>query len=580
MSKTAGIAALIAACEIAAVLVAGFTVHALVLGLIVALALIALGAFSRWAFLPAHHLPRNRVRDMRARLHLRLHPGRGHATILELHLKWGRLSAFRQSKLTRPDLPWLYRLTHPQAHSVYLGRAQLGHGVRAGLNASGAVIGPPQSGKTRVLSRIGAAAGDGALILSSSKPDIYKLTSGIRAQSGPVYVFNPMCIGGIPSNVRWNPLEHCADPAVAIRVADSFAYASSTSGAEDAQFWQGKASDGLRGFFSAAALRNSDMRRVAAWVGGQQITDAIDTLRANGYDDWASVLANDLIGEAAKTSSTIKMVMGRAMSWLLNPELAAAVLPGPGQQFDVDRFILDGGTLYLLARTDTDDNVLAPLFAALVSEIHERALQLASRMPGGKLQPNMTMVLDEVCRIAPVPLDSWLADSASQNVVIWSGFQSISQLRARWGADGAQKVLDCSTVKVITPGVTDPEMLQHLSRLCGKVSYRQHKADESWQFSEVMDESMIRQLPDKHALIVRSNRSVLIARLAAGWDYRPYKRLRRRGEHIAPVAAPAVLAAQPVAEPLSAAAPGTLVLTPAPEPVQAGSSNGHPWSNR
>ena len=44
-----------------------------------------------WAFVPRATLPRNRVRRQTIRLHLRLHPGRGHATAVELHRHWGRL---------------------------------------------------------------------------------------------------------------------------------------------------------------------------------------------------------------------------------------------------------------------------------------------------------------------------------------------------------------------------------------------------------------------------------------------------------------------------------------------------------
>ena len=38
-------------------------------------------AFARWAFLPARHVPRFRVRTMRLRVRLRLHPGRGFANL-------------------------------------------------------------------------------------------------------------------------------------------------------------------------------------------------------------------------------------------------------------------------------------------------------------------------------------------------------------------------------------------------------------------------------------------------------------------------------------------------------------------
>ena len=46
--------------------------------------LIVLAVFAWWAFLPARYLPGNRVRSLQVRLHLRLHPGKGFATILGL----------------------------------------------------------------------------------------------------------------------------------------------------------------------------------------------------------------------------------------------------------------------------------------------------------------------------------------------------------------------------------------------------------------------------------------------------------------------------------------------------------------
>jgi hypothetical protein len=44
--------------------------------------LIVLATFFTWAFLPARYLPGNRVRSLQVRLHLRLHPGKGFASIL------------------------------------------------------------------------------------------------------------------------------------------------------------------------------------------------------------------------------------------------------------------------------------------------------------------------------------------------------------------------------------------------------------------------------------------------------------------------------------------------------------------
>ena len=84
--------------------------------------LIILAAAFRWAFLPARHLPGNRVRHLRIRLHLRLHPGKGFATVFGLWLRWGRFAALRRSKRIRRSLPLWLRMLAPEAHSVFLGR--------------------------------------------------------------------------------------------------------------------------------------------------------------------------------------------------------------------------------------------------------------------------------------------------------------------------------------------------------------------------------------------------------------------------------------------------------------------------
>jgi hypothetical protein len=102
--------------------------YAIVLAVVVILAL-----FARWAFLPARHLPGNRARHLRLRLHLRLHPGKGFAPAFTLWLRWGRLAALRRSGKIRPSLPLHERLLDPRAHSVLLGRAHYRHRLQIPL---------------------------------------------------------------------------------------------------------------------------------------------------------------------------------------------------------------------------------------------------------------------------------------------------------------------------------------------------------------------------------------------------------------------------------------------------------------
>ena len=210
-------------------------------------------AFATWAFLPARHLPGNRARHLRIRLHLRLHPGKGFAHAVSLHLRWSRFAALRRSGRIRPALPLRYRFGDPCEHSVFLGRAHYRHGLRVPLEEHVLVMAPPRTFKTAFLADV-ILRYPGPVIATSTKPDVYALTSAVRAQLGPVHVFNPQHIGGVASTFCWSPVDGCEDPATAIRRADAFAFAVSQKGVEDGTFWSAKASDYLRGYFHAAAL--------------------------------------------------------------------------------------------------------------------------------------------------------------------------------------------------------------------------------------------------------------------------------------------------------------------------------------
>ena len=299
--------------------------------------LIALAAAFAWAFLPARHLPGNRARHLRIRLHLRLHPGKGFAHLFSLWLRWGRLAALRRSGQIRPSLPLWYRIAYPGQHSVFLGRTHYRHGLRVPLEEHLLVMAPPRTYKTAFLADV-ILNYPGPVIATSTKADLYSLTSAARTCLGPVHVFNPQGIGAVASTFRWSPVDGCQDPATAIRRADAFAFAVSQKGVEDGTFWSAKASDYLRGYFCAAALARYDLRTVAAWVAGADPDVPERILLAAGAGQWAHTLA-ELRSEAHKTAATVRMVMSRSLAFMADPALAASVLPGPGGGFDIPAFL-------------------------------------------------------------------------------------------------------------------------------------------------------------------------------------------------------------------------------------------------
>jgi len=348
-------------------------------------------AAARWCFAPSSHLPRYRIRHLRLRLHLRLHPGRGHATVFELWLRWGRLAAFRRSARSRPSLTAWRRATGPDQHSIMPGRAQYRHGLRVPVEEHLLVMAPPRTRKTALVAQI-ILHYPGPVLSTSTKHDVFQLTSGIRARRGPVHVFNPQSVGGVPSTFRWNPVAGCDDPATAIRRADGFAKAVNMAGTEEASFWSGKASDFMRCLFHAAAHAGGDMRLVARWALGNAEA-AEDILDGAGADQWAAELA-ELRSEAQKTAATIRMVLSRALGFMTDPALARSVLPdGPGQGADIGELLAGSGTLYMIAESQHDDSPVAPLFAAMAGEIHHAACQTGQAMPGGRLDPPLLMAL-------------------------------------------------------------------------------------------------------------------------------------------------------------------------------------------
>jgi len=517
---------------------------------------IAVAVWWRWRQPGGPALPRHRARHLRMRLHLRRRPGRGFASGFELWLRWGRFAAFRQSRRARPSLSVWQRTRHPLEHSVLVGRAHHFRRVRLPVEEHALILAPPRTGKTALLASV-ILHYPGAVVSTTTKADVFALTSGVRQLAGPVHVFNPQGVGDVLSTFRWNFVDGCQAPAVAIRRADAITGAVDMSATEDGNFWSNKAGSYLRAIFHAAALASGDARMVTRWALGSTL-DAEEILAASGASQWATELG-ELRGEAQKTAATVRMVLSRALAFMTDPALAASVLPVPGGSLDIDAFLTARGTLYMIADAQSGESPLAPLFAALANEMHWHAAQLGSRMPGGRMDPPLLMALDEIVQVCPVPLDIWAPDSGGKGIQLVSVAHGEAQLAGRWHEHGKQVILDTASAMIVLPGVTDTGTLEMASRLSGQVPYRERGHDGETRH-DVLTPDMIRRLPPGFGLIIRGGHSPVIAKLARGWRERAYRQARRHGREIArliPAAAPLALA-DPAPDAAPAAAAGAL----------------------
>ena len=427
----------------------------------------------------------------------------------------------------------------------------------------------------------------GPALVTSTRPDLYALTSGLRASGGrPIAVFNPQSIGGLASTFAWSPIEGCKDPRIAIRRANAFANAIDLAEGDN-KWFQIAASSYLRALFHAAALADGDMLMVARWAlngskGGAR--EAEEILARHGAIHWAQELAQ-LRAPNEKTQATNEQTMTQMLGFMADPSLLHAVLPGSGS-LDLAALLRRSGTLYLIAEgTGEEQSPVAPLFAAIANELHHMAAKIGQASDGGRLDPPLLMALDEITQVCPVPLPAWAADSGGKGILLIPVVHGESQLRARWKQEGAQTIMNTCGVKVWLPGVSSTDTLNMASELCGKTAFKE-KGQEHHSRHEIMTPDMIRQLPPKFALVIRGGLRPVVASLPMAWKDRAYRKAKRQGWAVyqAPATAAAVVrrpVARPVLKPSPVRAALTVAPAPLPEPpvtVPAGADAGQsPW---
>ncbi len=534
------------AAVLAAVVAVRWLAHVPVLALAGLVAgLVAVVIAVRVAFLP-RKLARRRVRQMRWRARLRLHPGPGQATVFELWLRWGRLAAARRARRSRPSLSLGDRLLCPSLTSVLVARAQYGHACRVPVEEHVIYIAPPRAGKTGALADV-IAHHPGAVVATTTRGDLHELTAGIRAGRGPVHVFNPQQLADVPSNMRWDMLAGCEDPSTAIRRAQPLAAIAAFKG-EGEEFWASATALWLQTLLHVAALRGASMDAVHYWALQRAPREFLASMAGAGgeADRWGALIRDQMTSSASRTTDTIRYMIASNLGFMVDPVLREAVTPGPGM-FSPREFVRDGGTLYLIAESrDERPSPVAGLFAALVIEIYHQATLAAAEMPGSRLDPPMLWALDEITQTCPLPLPSLLADAGGRGIQVMPVVHGVAQLRSRWGPDGARTILDACGTKVFLPGGSDPETLEMASRLSGSFAARERGAEFDTRHP-VMTEDMIRQLPVRrdgtgYAFILRNGLSPVIGRPPVIWRDRSARRLARRVSAQPVVRGPAVAA--------------------------------------
>ncbi|WP_272949190.1 type IV secretory system conjugative DNA transfer family protein [Kribbella pittospori] len=332
-------------------------------------------------------------------------------------------------------------------------------------------VGPPRSGKGlhQIMSAIIDAPG--AVVTTSTRPDNLAATLELRRAIGPVAIFDPQGLGRV-EGIRWSPVRGCENPTTAmVRASGLAAGAGFAKGnVSDGAFWHGQTEMALRGLLHAAAIDDAGIAQLYRW--GLEPASAIEAVTilnrsTDAAEGWGDTL-DGIVRMDGRTRDAIWAGVRSALSALADPAVRRSFDPPPGKGLDPASFIRERGTIYLLG-TGAGASATSAFIAALLEDITESARQLAAHNPGGRLEPPLALVLDEIANLCAVPsLPSLMADGGGSGISTLVVIQSLAQARERWGEQAAAAMWDAATLRLILGGSAQPRDLQDLAAVCGE----------------------------------------------------------------------------------------------------------------
>jgi type IV secretory pathway TraG/TraD family ATPase VirD4 len=386
------------------------------------------------------------------------------------------------------------------------------------------ILGPPRSGKgyNLVIPMILDACGP--VITTSTRPDSLGPTIAHRAQVGPVGVFDPQGLAeGIPSSLRWSPVRGCKTPQTAAVRAKALC-ADAGRGVTEASFWQSQTEMVVRCLLHAAALGGRVPLDLYRWsLSAPSANEAVEILQ-NHHDaapSWSRAL-DSVISADQRLRDGVWSMVSTVFAPLADPHVLAAVSPEPGDEFDPVTFLRRSGTLYLLS-TASGASATAALASALVEDVVETARRIASASTGARLDPPLSLILDEAANYPLPSLPALMSEGGGTGITTVAVLQSRAQARDRWGHDTEQAIWDSAIAKVILGGSSNAADLRDVSNLIGDRDYRDvslsHQAgggrsvSESTRRRDILDPSMIRSIRQGHALLLLRSASPIMLEL-------------------------------------------------------------------
>ncbi|HEX4863651.1 MAG TPA: type IV secretory system conjugative DNA transfer family protein [Acidimicrobiales bacterium] len=440
------------------------------------------------------------------------------------------------------ELDRLRRYAHTQGGRLYAG-AVAGGLIFADPQHALLVLGPPRSGKTSAVAIPNVLAAPGAVVTTSIKPDVLAATVPSRAEMGRCWLLDPT--GSIQvdplgvTRLRWSPVAAASTWDESLVIARSMTGAARPSGRlGDSAHWTERAEALLGPLLHAAWLSGADMETVLRWTLRQEDQPAQTVLHAHGVQTAADVLG----GISARDRRELSGIWSSLAGVLAAYRSDSVLDNSSGINFDPAGFVRSNDTVYVCAPARHQE-LAAPIVVAFLEQVRAAAYSALSEVGAAvPAAPQVTMVLDELANIAPLPdLPGLVAEGGGQGVMTVGCLQDLSQARVRWGA-AADGFLSLFGAKLVLPGIGDLSTLELVSRLGGEIDLPTRTvsraspwgpgmgaATVSWSTTRQrrIPAEAVNQLPRGTALLLSGSRPPENIPLPPWWLVEPFARTTR-----------------------------------------------------
>ncbi|MFJ2897952.1 type VI secretion protein [Streptomyces sp. NPDC087218] len=277
---------------------------------------------------------------------------------------------------------------------------------------------------------------DGPALVITSDPTVWAETKDARAKLGPVLVYDPGHLCDTPARLHWSPTAGCEQPETAAARSTALLAPVRPQARIDAATAD-TAETLLRCWLHAAAVDGRPFRQVHRWALGNSAHEPVRLLRTHpkAASGFAGLLESALTSHPERREMAQELTV-RAFAALSSVHIREACTPNRADSLVLESFVAEGGTLYVVGEPIEDPRSgpgAMPLLTALASYVVEHGRRSAARSTDGRLDPPMTLVLDDVAAVAPLPrLPELLANGQAMGLPALVLLRSREQARARW----------------------------------------------------------------------------------------------------------------------------------------------------